>query len=316
VKFGSLFSGFGGIDLGLERAGMECAWQVEIEPYCLRVLEKHWPNVTRYGDIREVDFERVEPVELLAGGFPCQDLSYAGKGVGLSGERSGLWREFKRAICVVRPRYVLVENVPGLLGRGMGVVLGDLASLGYDAEWQSLPAAAFGAPHLRWRVFIIAYPRGDRCSGAAVSDGERQALSSAGGSGEGDVADSRRARIQHRGAARDFPGTAGATEGQEDQRQRGGDAAGHSRADVADTRLTGLAGWSCFTEDAVKELATAKRGHTGDGGGQWGAEPNVGRVDHGAPSRVDRLRGLGNAVVPQVAEYVGCCILEADRSAA
>ena len=115
MRAGSLFSGIGGFDLGLERAGFTISWQVEIDPYCQRVLAKHWPNVTRYGDITAMDWTTVQPVDLLCGGFPCQDLSFAGKRAGIDGARSGLWSEYVRAIRHLRPRYVLVENVPGLL---------------------------------------------------------------------------------------------------------------------------------------------------------------------------------------------------------
>jgi DNA (cytosine-5)-methyltransferase 1 len=159
---GSLFSGIGGMDLGLERAGGAVIWQSEIDPYACRVLAKHWPNVPNLGDIRDVRWETVEAVDIVAGGFPCQDVSDAGDRAGIDGERSGLWTHFAAAIRHIRPRYVLVENVPGLLVRGMGRVVGDLASMGYDAEWDCIPAAAVGAPHLRARIWILAYPRGER----------------------------------------------------------------------------------------------------------------------------------------------------------
>lgn len=160
MKFGSLFSGIGGLDLGLERAGMQCAWQVEIDPYASRVLAKHWPSVPRFSDVRAVGAHNLPAVDLICGGFPCQDISRAGKRVGIDGERSGLWSEFARIIRQLRPRFVLVENVAALLGRGLGRVLGDLADLGFDAEWSVLSACALGAPHLRERVFIVAYPNG------------------------------------------------------------------------------------------------------------------------------------------------------------
>ena len=160
MTFGSLFAGIGGLDLGLERAGMECRWQVEIDPYCRRVLTKHWPDVPKYEDVKDVGKGNLEPVDLICGGFPCQDISYAGKGAGLAGERSGLWYEFARIIGEMGPRYVLVENVSALLTRGLGDVLGTLADLGYDAEWSVLPACAVGAPHPRERVFLVAYPAG------------------------------------------------------------------------------------------------------------------------------------------------------------
>ncbi len=156
--FGSLFAGIGGIDLGLERAGWRGRWQVEYEPFCQRVLAKHWPDVTRYGDIHDVDWCEVEPVDLIAGGFPCQPVSVAGKRLGQDDVR-WLWPEFARAIRALRPRYVLVENVPGLLVRGMGDVLGDLADLGYDADWDRVAASDVGAAHRRQRIWIVAHAR-------------------------------------------------------------------------------------------------------------------------------------------------------------
>ena len=161
MTFGSLFSGIGGMDLGLDRAGLECRWQVEKDEYCRRVLAKHWPNVPKFDDVRTVGAHNLEPVECLAGGFPCQDISYAGYGAGIEGERSGLWAEFDRLIGELRPRIVLVENVAALLSRGMGVVLGDLARHGFDAEWSDLSACAVGAAHMRRRVFIVAHAHGE-----------------------------------------------------------------------------------------------------------------------------------------------------------
>lgn len=157
MKCGSLFSGIGGLELGLERAGMEVVWQVEKDDYCRRVLAKHWPDVKRYEDVRDVGAHNLEPVDLIAGGFPCQDLSYMGDGAGIDGERSGLWEEYARIIRELRPGFVLVENVPALFTRGFGRVLGDLADCGYDAEWSVISACSMGAPHLRQRVFIVAY---------------------------------------------------------------------------------------------------------------------------------------------------------------
>lgn len=159
LTFGSLFTGIGGLDLGLERAGMKCKWQVEINEYCRRVLERHWPNVPRFEDVRT--FEPTA-VDVVAGGFPCQDVSVAGKRIGIDGERSGLWREFHRVIREIRPRFVLVENTAGLLIRGMDRVLGDLAGIGYDAEWGVLSSCQFDAAHMRKRVFIVAYPASER----------------------------------------------------------------------------------------------------------------------------------------------------------
>jgi DNA (cytosine-5)-methyltransferase 1 len=175
VTVGSLFSGIGGFDLGFERAGFEIRWQVEIDRFCWRVLEKHWPNAQRSQDVRRVHAETncppdngwecddcLAPVDVICGGFPCQDISPAGSRVGIDGARSGLWREFARIIGELRPRYVVVENSADLLLRGMGRVCGDLAALGYDAEWDVVSACALGAPHTRERVFVVAYPSGER----------------------------------------------------------------------------------------------------------------------------------------------------------
>ena len=238
MKVGSLFAGIGGFDLGLERVGFEIAWQVEIDPYCQRVLAKHWPNVQRYGDIRTIDWGTVEPVDLLCGGFPCQDISLAGKGAGLAGERSGLWVEYVKAIEILKPRYVLIENVSALRSRGLDQVLGSLAALGYDAEWHCIPACAVGAPHRRDRVWIVAYPDSGRCE---------------------------------------------QLRGQEPREEH-------------DERAIPRA--QCFCSDPLR-------------GTEWVVEPAVGRVAHGVPHRVDRLRGLGNAIVPQIAEMIGRAILYA-----
>ena len=162
-----LFSGIGGFSLGLERAGMTTVAFCEIEPFCREVLKKHWPEVRCYDDIRTLTADRLKAdgisVDAICGGFPCQDISQAGTwntgGVGIAGERSGLWSEYNRLIGELRPRYVIVENVAALLGRGLERVLGDLAAFGYDAEWHCIPACAIGAPHIRDRLWLVAYPQ-------------------------------------------------------------------------------------------------------------------------------------------------------------
>ena len=257
LTFGSLFAGIGGIDLGFERAGMQCKWQVEINEYARKVLAKHWPQVRRHDDIRTWPTSDSERVDVIAGGFPCQDISYAGNGAGLEGERSGLFYEAARIIRIMEPRIIVLENVSALLTRGMGDVLGTLASLGYDAEWECLPASAFGAPHRRDRVFIVSYAKGERC-------GARWA-----------------------------------------RRVIGTDSWEEDEADVADSA------------DSIGRLARSRTGRpeqTSESRGDWWAvEPTVGRMANGVPARVDRLRGLGNAVVPQVAEYIGRRIVEAEN---
>ena len=156
-----LFSGIGGFSLGLERAGFRTVAFCEIDPYCRRVLAKHWPEVPIYDDVRTVSADRLRAdgiaVDVICGGFPCQDISVAGNGAGLAGERSGLWREYARIIGELRPRFVIVENVAALLSRGLEDVLGDLAALGYDAEWHCLSAGFIGLPQVRDRVWILAY---------------------------------------------------------------------------------------------------------------------------------------------------------------
>lgn len=212
MTVGDLFSGIGGFSYGLELAGgFETKWFVENDDYCNKVLAKHWPNVKRYGDIRNVhgkgahqittnsqsnglESGRVaqqestgqfdgnykiprneikicpnclEPVDLICGGFPCQDISCAGKGIGLNGDKSGLWFEFKRIIGELRPKYALMENVGALTFRGLQRILGDLAELRYDAEWLSICASDIGAPHRRERIWIIAYPNRFGCNGTS-----------------------------------------------------------------------------------------------------------------------------------------------------
>lgn len=184
MKIGSLFSGYGGLDLAVANVtGAEVAWHCEWEDAPSKILEKHFPGIPNYKDVTKVDFRKVEPVDILTGGFPCQDLSLAGKRAGLKdGTRSGLWSEFARAIEEIRPRLVVIENVRGLLSatadngmeypdevvgnlrgrsplRAIGAVLGDLADLGFDARWTGVRAADAGAPHNRFRIFIIAYPK-------------------------------------------------------------------------------------------------------------------------------------------------------------
>jgi len=164
MRVGSLFTGIGGIDRGLEAVGMRTVWQVENDEYCTKILERHWPRVKRYGDVREVHGEDLEEVDLLCGGFPCQTVSLAGLRKGEEDPR-WLWPEFRRILREVRPGWALVENVPGLLSNSEGEtfagLLRDLAQSGYDAEWDCIPAAAVGAPHLRYRVFLVAHKVGD-----------------------------------------------------------------------------------------------------------------------------------------------------------
>jgi DNA (cytosine-5)-methyltransferase 1 len=160
--YGSLFAGIGGFDLGFDRAGMVGKWQVENDPYCWKVLWERWPHVDKWDDVRTFppDWSNEWNVDVICGGFPCQDISDAGTKLGLEGARSGLWREFARVLRALRPKYVVVENTPALLRRGMDVVLSDLSGVGYDAIWEVISACSFGASHTRRRLFIVAYANG------------------------------------------------------------------------------------------------------------------------------------------------------------
>lgn len=173
LKVLDLFSGIGGFSLGLERTGgFETVAFCEIDPFCRRVLAKHWPDVPCFEDVTTLRGEDVGPVDVICGGFPCQDLSVAGKGEGLDGSRSGLWSEIARLVGELRPSFVIVENVANLLagppskpGGWFGRVLGDLAERGYDAEWRNIPAWLVGRPHGRERVWLVAYPQQERWQG-------------------------------------------------------------------------------------------------------------------------------------------------------
>ena len=349
MRIGSLFSGIGGLELGLERAGVgHVVWQVEKEPYCRAVLATHWPDAVRYDDVQTVHGRDHCPnpekpcahcipgVDVICGGFPCQDISYAGKGGGLDGERSGLWYEFARIVRELGPRFVVVENVAALLsrddGRWFGAVLGTLADLGYDAEWSCVQACDVGAPHRRDRVFLVAY-----------AQRERSATGTPGGRGEGALRDhgwhdartpSGRADVEHRlawgGAAladangepiESLLGGRGAERGAEaspagpvdadDSDSRG---ACPRESDVADAERGGSQGGIQQRRRPATELAAAfggdRRGHHARR--PWESEPDVGRVAHGVSASVvaPGLTALGNAVVPQVAEVVGRVLLQ------
>jgi DNA (cytosine-5)-methyltransferase 1 len=248
---GSLFAGIGGFDLGFERAGFDVAWQVEIDPWCHKVLAKNFPNAERFEDVREVGKHNLKHVDVLCGGFPCQDISNAGLRAGIEGKRSGLWSEYVRIVGELRPKFVLVENVAALLGRGLSRVVGDLAEIGYDAEWEVVSAADVGAPHLRERVWIMAYPKSERCA-----------------------------------KDREF------------RRRESPQWASRSREEVADTWMHWTCGWEREPQEALRYARKGGRQEA------WMSIPEslLGRVADGVPDIVDRLRGLGNAVVPQIPE--------------
>jgi DNA (cytosine-5)-methyltransferase 1 len=264
-----LFSGIGGFSLGLERAGMRTLAFCEIEPYCRAVLKKHWPNVPIFEDVTKLKGADVGSADIICGGFPCQDISLAGKGAGIQGERSGLWREYARLISEIRPKYAIIENVPALRGRGLSRVLCDLAALGYDAEWHCIPASAIGARHRRDRIWIVAYSNlpGYSQAGLREADSRRQADWSSG----------------TRSAASDS------------LRQRYGVDSQQPFMEADRRRI--------LTKDALRERANG-----------WLPEPALGRVVDGFPGRVDQIRALGNAIVPQIAEIIGRAIIDFEQN--
>ena len=162
MTVGSLFSGVGGIEIGFEREGFKTLWFIENDLYCQAVLRKRFPEAKIYGDIKEVDFGAIQKPDVLTGGFPCQDISNAGKRAGIEGSRSSLWKYYCEAIRILRPKYALIENVSALAIRGLNVVLEDIAEIGYDAFWTNISASAIGAPHQRERLFVIAYSYSER----------------------------------------------------------------------------------------------------------------------------------------------------------
>lgn len=250
LTFGSLFAGIGGLDLGLERAGMVCKWQVEIDPYATRVLENHWPNVQRFGDVKLCGSHNLKPVDLICGGFPCQDISNASAASsgrqGLEGTRSGLWNEMHRIVNELRPRFIIVENVSALTFRGLDRVLADLSESGYDAEWDCVPASFFGAPHRRERLFLVAYPNQVGSKNGAHST----------------VASSR------------------SQEWKSTQHIEGGQQ---------------WKSWAIAASQAVD--------------GEISASDFCG-MDDGLSKELDAIGSYGNAVVPQIAEWIGRRILE------
>lgn len=260
--FGSLFAGIGGMDLGLERAGWQCRWQVEINPYCRRVLAKHWPDVSRHDDVKT--FPPSEPsdwaVDLIAGGFPCQPVS---QGAAMNGRKGvsdprWLWPEYRRIVDRLRPRMVLCENVPGLAsveyeGQTLDdIVRSDLERLGYDTDpWEKIGACAVGSPQWRHRLFLVAH--------------------------------------------RDSPPL--------ERRRILGDLARASRqAKVSPPEWEWHGGVARYRPTLARRLGRIAEG--------WLGEPGICRVADGVPSGVDRLTGLGNAVVPQVAEWIGRRLME------
>ena len=322
MKVLDLFAGIGGFTIGLERAGFETVAFCEIDLYAKKVLKKNWPGVPIYDDVRTITAERLASdgirVDVITGGFPCQDISVAGKQAGIEGERSGLWSECARLIRELQPRYAIFENVTNLLNGERGAwfkrVLWDISALGYDAEWHCIPASELGAHHHRDRVWIVAYPSGGEWEPGAEKQSPLRSLPQDGAiddnsGGRGAPYESVLA-YSNRGDDTRLNGGASERSGQitpkrtEHAGRRGGEQ------NVADTECVGQSG-SGLHGGRVSKASPQNRqaswvvNRCEGRASVWDVEPDVGRVANGVPSRSHRLKCLGNAVVPPIPELIG-----------
>jgi len=294
ITIGSLFSGIGGLERGLQMAGCgPVLWHCDSDPCARAVLAEHHPGVKIYEDVREVD-ATAQPVGLVCGGFPCQPHSLAGRRKGTADAR-WLWPEFARVVAEVRPGLVFIENVPGLRTSGLRDVLAGLATLGFDAVWDCFSAAEVGAPHIRQRLFVLAYA--DRVS-LGLQPGRSRGASGASKDVarlhgiNGHVANATCPTGRSEARAAIGGGSGQAPETSVRHRPGGG---GRALADTNGQRQLQQGGsfgpqWRWASDCGCQTHA-------------WTAEPDVGRVAHGIPGRVDSLRLLGNAVVPQQAAH-------------
>lgn len=296
----SLFSGVGGFDLGFERAGFKVICQVEADPKRRHWLREHFPGIPVFDDVRtfgpEVCWELYPHPDVVIGGFPCQPVSYAGRRKGEKDER-WLWPEFARIVRSIRPRYVVIENPPGITSLGLNTVLCDLADVGYDAEWQPLSAAAFGAPHLRDRILVVAYPGQNGLQARSLRGVLRARRSSPQSEGtaqaEDDGGPREMAHTHEKRCTR--PRMASTPLSQVPH-------GGRAREDVPDSHMPGRSQQRLvFSEEAAHAAFEHCRG--------WATEPKMGRVVHGLPGRVAQIEALGDAIVPQVAEFVARLLL-------
>jgi|TARA_R100000479_G_C6390530_1_gene204911 DNA (cytosine-5)-methyltransferase 1 len=332
-----LFSGIGGFSIGLEKSGMTTAAFCEIDDYAKKVLKKNWSDVPIYDDVTKLSKEVLDndgiSVDVICGGFPCQDLSVAGKQKGIEGKRSGLWGEFARLIDEIRPKYAIVENVPNLLsgdrGRWFGRVLGDLAQIGYDAEWHCISASELGARHHRDRVWIIATPqRGmahPRCELWEQGDTKRmdsykEKRSSC------ELYDKSSSKRQCDKPTASYVGNSTSNGWDENQSEtqrskstvkeseRGRLLQSEGASDVSNPNCKGSQGSentrSNGENEQIRQQLLTRLSRIQ--GRAWEVEPEVGRVAHGIPLRSHRLRCLGNAVVPQIPELIGKAIMDAE----
>lgn len=331
----SLFAGIGGFDLGLERAGMQTVAFCEIDPFARRVLAKHWPEVPCHDDVRTLSADWLAEnglwPDVICGGFPCQDVSRAGKRAGITGERSGLYRELVRTIRVVRPRYAIVENVAALLADGMGDVLGDLAESGNCVEWDCVPACALGAPHQRDRVWIVAHADDVRCDQRSQVQRGRQDEAEQTGMGvgregskasEASDADSERCGEARQLRYRPEQVSAWGTDTQEPSDPTG-DGRGQgrprrppdsfagirdaTRRHAADAASKGLEGRT--EPETTRGLCAILTGGYCNPWRTWTDEPEISGMDDGDANWVDRTRSTGNGLIPQIPELIGRALI-------
>ena len=350
LRMFDLFSGIGGFALAAEwvwKDELDIVGFCEIEKYAQKVLNKNFPQVPIYKDIRKLNGEDFKDIFLITGGFPCQDISIAGRGAGIEGKRSGLWTEMHRIISEVRPQYALIENVPMLIHRGLKRVLCDLAEIGYDAEWQIVGCDDVGGLHRRKRIWIVSYPK---CVGRSkrgeVKEKPRGKTSSnkfdnsnKTQSGSSDVFDTEHTgrsetkedrihsktkseiapwkelsvdestgtnRLREKAVRRrEISDSNGYREKRNKSKNGKGSGSLEGGKETTNTDKQGLQGFG--GEHKLSESSRevkASRGGECSSRNHWATEPDVGRVAHGIPSRVDRLKGLGNAIVPQVAYII------------
>jgi len=308
MRFLSLFAGIGGLDLGLERAGWECVGQVEIEPFAVAVLEKHWPNVRRWSDVREVTaadvLGSVGTVDAIVGGFPCQPWSVAGQQRGADDPRH-LWPEYYRLVCGLRPRWIIGENVPGLLPRGADAVLADLETAGYTCWPIVLGADDCGAPHRRKRVFFVAKLANADCQ--LSRQGHPDTGSGDTGAAPFNVAQRVAVVSGVRGAG---PQSVVADADSTGWGQQCGTVAVGAKQLAAQC---GSSSWSLWPARPGEPQYSYEEPRT--------TQPEMGGATDGVPHglagwRTGALKGLGNAVVPQVAEAIGRAVLAVDKQVA
>jgi DNA (cytosine-5)-methyltransferase 1 len=321
-KILDLFSGIGGFSLGLERTGgFETVAFCEIDPFCRKVLAKHWPGVPIHEDVRELTADAVGHVDVITGGYPCQPFSLAGKRAGEEDDRH-LWPEMYRLVAELRPAWVIGENVFGHISMGLDQVLSDLETLDYTCRPFVVPACAVDAPHRRDRVWIVANAkRGGRGEGDLLDQANDEQPTRKGGAAIPAESSQTPASV----ADPDCTGggmPTGALVGEEGQIQAGGKQfrprteTRNSSGDVADPDCSSTQGGR-IPGGVYAQHADADSGSDGIGESsalQWLPEPDVGRVANGIPDRVGRLRSLGNAVVPQIPEIIGRAILMAEAT--